>query len=216
MCSSCPVPTWFPTKNQLNYHVGLEHQETAWVKFKDGRIRKFQRDQDDGLFHCSCRSYQTANAELLRKHAARHDLPVDAEDSGDPESVVAAALETFGCVHLPEYGVLICLGCQCALRPDRIASHLRTVHDHQSQMAKSAARLFSEHLQLRSLAELESPPYFLPPISHLPVKNGLICTRCNGYCCITPGTMEKHARKVHGWKAQDEVAWEACKVQTFF
>src|SRR5262249_19227660 len=153
------------------------------------------------------------------KHAARHDLPVDTGSlkSGGPESMVAAALETFKCSYLAEHGVLICIDCQCALHPDpdRIANHLRRIHNHQSQMVGSAARLFFDHLRLKRIAELrsQSRPHFLPPIPHLPVKDGFICTICKEYCCAAMHTMELHVRNAHGWKPQDGIAWEACKVQ---
>src|SRR5262249_3017024 len=97
VCTPCSVPTSFSTKGQLGYHVSLEHQNTARIRLKDGCVREFQRDQNDGLFHCPYCSFRTPSARSFRRHTARHNLPVvvDTEGLGDPESMVAAALETF-------------------------------------------------------------------------------------------------------------------------
>ena len=107
-------------------------------------------------------------------------------------------------------------GCRTSAAALGIGLRARQEEQVRSNGGLPTRPLCRERTRCVSLELEPLPPYFLPPIPRLSVKDGLICVLCEEYCGGSIGTMGNHAQKAHGWRVKDGVVWEACKVPTFF
>jgi hypothetical protein len=117
---------------------------------------------------------------------------------------------------LQEYGIIICIACKYAIKPDGITRHFR---DHHSQLITAKDR--SSLVQSVSSFPLVRPEAVQTPltpcerIKYLKLKDGIKCTECQ-YYCIGEESMKTHCRDKHGWSASKQNTWTTCYLQSFF
>jgi hypothetical protein len=112
-----------------------------------------------------------------------------------------------------KHRVLICLGCQYAVVPSQVKTHLQVYHKHISLQQRNSIVLAVEATTelARTHAEVIYPTPTDPPISTLPTYfDGLKChgrqsqgTACS-YVCRTARGIREHCHEKHGWMNQQK------------
>lgn len=105
----------------------------------------------------------------------------------------------------PEFEVLICQKCECAVRPGQVQAHLTsTVH----RIPRSAAQYIQSVVQQWDhIAEPLNPDAWPraidDPVPGIPVyRDGLLCLRCQVYICREIKGLKRHWRKEHDYRIQ--------------
>jgi hypothetical protein len=117
---------------------------------------------------------------------------------------------------LQEYGIIICIACKYAIKPDGIARHFRNQHTRQVNAKDRSSLVQSASLfPLVKPEEVQTPLMPCERIKHLKLMDGVKCTECR-HCCISEESIKTHCRDKHSWSASKQNKWTTCYLQSFF
>jgi hypothetical protein len=106
------------------------------------------------------------------------------------------------CIN-PQFRVLICQKCECAVRPAQVQTHLSsTAHRIPSMWVQHIHSAIQQWDDIDKEAQVDNWPRQIDePIHELPIyKDGITCRLCEGYTCRQIRTMKIHWLKVHSYR----------------
>ena len=111
--------------------------------------------------------------------------------------------------HLPQYRVLVCVGCRFAVAPQYLLAHLQTKHPDLEAGKRRQIAEFNQAIAglARTVDQVRFPSPDEPPCGILPVwRNGLRCTgtgpdglQCR-YIVNAVQKIQQHCSSAHGWQ----------------
>jgi hypothetical protein len=112
-----------------------------------------------------------------------------------------------------KHKILICTGCQYAIVPSHLTTHLRVYHPRFSleQRRDFVAKVEGCSTLANTHEEVVCPTLIDPPVPYLPVYfDGLRCDWASdleiacSYVCRDLRLMRKHCKQEHGWVNQQK------------
>lgn len=127
-------------------------------------------------------------------------------------------------IYLKEWKVLICPEHKCGVQPRDILRHLTEFHraDLIIDARRSLAERVISNCELLDPSDIRTPSPGLPPIPHLEITEGFICTLegCNNQkhaISLCRKTLTRHRNRVHEYyHSRDETGIRPVFLQVFF
>jgi Orsellinic acid/F9775 biosynthesis cluster protein D len=114
-----------------------------------------------------------------------------------------------------EFGLAICVTCQCGIPSTYIAKHFRLYHKSIWKKNKKKIEQRITEMELVATDDLEYPDMIREAIDGLEIKDGWSCgeDECP-MCGISEKYIENHCRTEHGREAAQRKLWYQCRMQT--
>ena len=117
-----------------------------------------------------------------------------------------------------EFHVIIChyTGCEGALSPSAIYTHLRDKHKVQSEIRQQLAEYLKQWQWQYDYQTIPLPLDSSLPLPGLPVLNGFQCKSCS-YKTTNRSVIRKHCNRQHNQqRLEDHILFTAVQIQTWF
>jgi len=114
-----------------------------------------------------------------------------------------------------EFGLAICVDCECGVPRGFVLRHLRTRHKETWRAHKKELTEWVSGMTLVETDQLQYPERPRDPVCGIAIKDGWACgTDDCGVCGVSEKYMENHCRNLHGKDTVTAKVWHRCRIQT--
>src|ERR1700739_661576 len=114
-----------------------------------------------------------------------------------------------------EFGLAICITCQCGIPANYIPKHFRLYHRATWNENKKEIEKWIMRKELISTNDLDYPDGIREEVEGLKIQEGWSCGEDGCHVCgISKKYIENHCRTTHGKEAAQRKLWYECRMQT--